>query len=48
MKFKGWAKDMDILTKSGETLEPMPFIGEIEDKANQLNLKYNTRFKAGK
>ena len=48
MKFKGWAKDMDILTKDGERLEPMPFNGIVDAKAHRLNQKYNTRFKAGK
>jgi len=48
LKFKGWAKDMDILTKDGETLEPIPVIGSISDEARELNLRYNNRFKAGK
>ncbi|MFK8013611.1 MAG: FG-GAP-like repeat-containing protein [Marinicellaceae bacterium] len=48
MKFKGWAKDMDILTKGGETLSPIPSIGPITNNAKSLNLRYNTRFKAGK
>ncbi len=48
LKFKGWAKDMDILTKGGETLNPMPYTGVVSNKAKALNLKYNNRFKAGK
>jgi len=48
LKFKGWAKDMDILTHQGETLAPIPSTGVISAKAKQLNKKYNNRFKAGK
>ncbi len=48
LKFVGWAKDMDILTKQGETLEPIPAQGIVSAIARQLNQKYNTRFKAGK
>lgn len=48
LKFKGWAKDMDILTQNGDTLKPIPFDGKITERAKNLNRKYNTRFKAGK
>ncbi len=48
LKFKGWAKDMDILTKGGETLDPIPSDGPIDEHAKELNLKYNNRFRAGK
>jgi hypothetical protein len=48
LKFNGWAKDMDILTKDGQTLEPIPFNGQLTDKTKILNNKYNTRFQAGK
>lgn len=48
LKFKGWAKDMDILTKDGDTLEPIPANGKVDARAQYLNKKYNTRFKAGK
>lgn len=48
LKFKGWAKDMDILTKGGEKLKPIPVNGKIGVKAKALNQKYNNRFKAGK
>ncbi len=48
LKFAGWAKDMDILTQNGETIAPIPIDGAISEQAKKLNLKYNTRFKAGK
>ncbi|VAW34659.1 hypothetical protein MNBD_GAMMA01-952 [hydrothermal vent metagenome] len=48
LQFKGWAKDMDILTQNGETLAPIPAIGRVSAAAKRLNQKYNTRFKAGK
>ena len=48
LKFKGWAKDMDILTKGGESLAPIPADGTISDQARKLNKKYNNRYNAGK
>ncbi len=48
LQFKGWAKDMDILTKDGETLSPIPSNGHVSLKAQQLNNQFNNRFKAGK
>lgn len=48
LQFKGWAKDMDILTRHGETLAPIPSEGEVGVVATKLNQKYNTRFKGGK
>lgn len=48
LKFKGWAKDMDILTKQGETLAPIPADGTISVMARELNEKYNNRYRAGK
>ena len=48
LKFTGWAKDMDILTNSGENLKPIPFDGVVSPQAKALNKQYNTRFKAGK
>lgn len=48
LKFKGWAKDMDILTKNGETLDPVPNNGKVTSRAKHLNQQYNTRFKAGR
>jgi hypothetical protein len=48
LKFKGWAKDMDILTKGGDKLSPIPSVGKVSQRAQKLNEKYNTRFKAGK
>jgi outer membrane protein assembly factor BamD (BamD/ComL family) len=48
LQFKGWAKDMDLLTKDGDTLMPIPANGKVSKKARALNEKYNTRFKAGR
>ncbi|MBL4772843.1 MAG: VCBS repeat-containing protein [Alcanivoracaceae bacterium] len=48
LQFKGWAKDMDILTQYGETLEPIPANGKVSEHARYLNEKYNNRFKAGR
>ncbi len=48
LQFKGWAKDMDILTKDGETLAPIPADGALSEAAKTLNNQYNTRFQAGR
>ena len=48
LKFKGWAKDMDIMTRDGDTLEPLPFNDEVSKEAHKLNQDYNTRFQAGR
>jgi len=44
----GWCKDMDLYTKQGETLAPMPLRGEITDKRNALHNQYNTRYRSGR
>jgi len=45
----GWAKDMDLYTNTGETVEPLPFNSEIEtEQASLLHLRYNTRFQSGR
>lgn len=51
LEFQGWAKDMDLYTLDGETVEPLPII-ETEDLAlldrgRALNDLYNVRFRAG-
>ena len=48
LKFHGWAKDMDILTHNGETLEPIPSSGNVSAKSKKLNQKYNTRYQSGR
>jgi len=47
----GWCKDMDLYTKSGETLQPIPAAIEqttLSSRRDELHRKYNTRYRAGK
>jgi len=43
----GWCKDMDLYTRDGETIEPLPNRGKPQEKRAELHQKYNTRFKSG-
>lgn len=49
--FHGWAKDMDMYTDKGETVEPIPALSDLDgdqkDIRNRLHQKYNVRFQAG-
>ncbi len=48
LEFAGWAKDMDMLTRDGESLAPIPHRGPVSERAHQLNRKYNVRFQHGR
>jgi hypothetical protein len=47
----GWCKDMDLYTKTGETIEPMPVRTEATEaqkaQRDALHRKYNTRYQSG-
>ncbi len=43
----GWAKDMDLYTKDGATVGPLPSSGEHPRVAEQLHRQYNTRYRSG-
>lgn len=43
---RGWCKDMDLYTKSGETLEPLP--GADSPVREHLHRRYNTRYRSGR
>ena len=45
LELKGWCKDKDLLTKDGETVEPVP--GKANEKRQALHRKYNTRYQSG-
>jgi tetratricopeptide (TPR) repeat protein len=47
LEVKGWAKDMDLYTKDGETLGPLPTSGKPRAIPERLHAAYNTRFQAG-
>lgn len=45
----GWAKDMDLYTFSGETVEPLPADPDVNSgQASRLHSRYNTRFQSGR
>jgi hypothetical protein len=47
----GWCKDMDLYTKTGETIDPMPVRGKMTDAQrahrDALHRRYNTRYQSG-
>ncbi|MEN8130020.1 MAG: FG-GAP-like repeat-containing protein [Pseudomonadota bacterium] len=43
----GWAKDMDLFTKDGETVGPLPDTGLPPARRDQLHARYHTRYQAG-
>ncbi len=45
---EGWAKDMDLYTRDGSTLGPLPGEMERSDFAQQLHDRYNTRHRSGR
>ncbi|GJM09470.1 MAG: hypothetical protein DHS20C11_17460 [Lysobacteraceae bacterium] len=48
LEFRGWAKDMDLYTRDGETVHPLPSDGAVSIEAKELQQRYTTRFQAGK
>jgi len=47
LELKGWCKDKDLLTKDGQTVEPLPTRGGSSPKRESLHQKYNTRYLSG-
>ena len=43
----GWAKDMDLFTKDGATLAPLPASGRPAGRRDLLHARYNTRYRSG-
>ena len=43
---KGWCKDMDLYTKDGETVEPLP--GRDTAARRTLHVEFNTRYESGR
>jgi hypothetical protein len=43
---KGWCKDMDLYTKDGETVAPLP--GEDSALRRSLHARFNTRYEGGR
>jgi hypothetical protein len=47
LEARGWAKDMDLFTRDGETLEPLPTAGKPGPDRDILHARFNTRYQAG-
>ena len=47
LESNGWAKDMDLFTRDGETVGPLPTTGKPEAAREQLHTRYNTRYQSG-
>jgi tetratricopeptide (TPR) repeat protein len=44
----GWAKDMDLYTRDGDSVGPLPVTGKDAARRDRLNSQYNTRFASGR
>ena len=51
LRFDGWAKDMDLYTRDGRTVEPLPVpqgvVAEVLARGARLNERHNVRFQDG-
>lgn len=51
LEFQGWAKDMDLYTENGDTVEPLPTrLNVTEDQLKNrdlLHARYNVRYQSG-
>lgn len=47
LEANGWAKDMDLYTADGMTLEPLPVSGKPAGPRDVLHRQYNTRYRQG-
>jgi hypothetical protein len=45
LELRGWCKDMDLYTRDGETIEPLP--GDDTEARRKLHPRFNTRYAAG-
>jgi hypothetical protein len=46
LEARGWCKDMDLYTKDGDTVEPLP--GTRGPAATRLQQRYTTRYESGR
>jgi len=44
----GWAKDMDLYTRDGDSIEPLPTAGKHRAERERLHARYNNRFASGR
>ena len=47
LESRGWAKDMDLYTEHGDTLEPLPASGRPAARREALHERYNRRYRSG-
>jgi hypothetical protein len=47
LETRGWAKDMDLFTRDGETVAPLPTRGAPGARREALHARYLTRYLAG-
>ena len=47
LESEGWAKDMDLYTRDGGAVGPMPSHGEPSRETAALHARFNTRYQAG-
>ncbi len=47
LETRGWAKDMDLYTRDGESVGPLPSTGKPEAVRDELHARYNTRYMSG-
>jgi len=47
LETNGWAKDMDLYTADGMTIEPLPVSGIPAVRREALHRQYNTRYRSG-
>ena len=51
VRFHGWAKDMDLYTKDGDTVGPLPVLPGLDDAAlarrDALHARHNVRWQGG-
>jgi tetratricopeptide (TPR) repeat protein len=49
LELNGWAKDMDLFTRDGETIDPLPTRSGTSDAGRDaLHARYNTRYQSGR
>ncbi len=48
LEIHGWTKDMDLFTKDGETVGPLPTTGQPTGPRDLLHARYHTRYLAGR
>ena len=45
----GWCKDMDLYTRDGETVRPIPSLDQVDRSyVDALHRRFNTRYRSGR